>query len=403
MSLFTRHVQLVCMILLVFLVLSGCSQPDEVEPSPTPVPNSVPNPAPQPLIIWHELSPAEHEALQRIADRFAETQPDIAIQIEAHEVSALLPAYEAAVLDGTGPDIVLGPAAWVAPLAEKGIIQPLSPDLVQVMVDMLPLPVAQSTRIANTPYALPISAEFATLYINRALVDEPPQIWDQVAPAAQRAGLLVTPTFLAASGLYFTPGAQLMTANGASLATRPAMERFLADIQTLAGQPGVTFTQDSTAFAQGDAGLLLAASSEFANLQAALGDDLSVAALPRIPPNQWSTLLEFTVLMQNLNSTAEAVRATRVFAEFILSPDIQRIWFEETGRAPVNPSGLADTSLRAAWANALEWGTPAPLNSRFEADLRPALDRALQAIVSDGQTVEEAADTILVALEDGGP
>jgi ABC-type glycerol-3-phosphate transport system substrate-binding protein len=391
------------MVLLAFLALSGCSQPDEVEPSPTPVPNSIPIPVPQPLVIWHGLSPLEHEALQHIADRFAETQPDIAIQVEAHDAAALLPAFEKAVMDGAGPDIVLGPMAWVPPLAEKGIIQPLSSELVQMMADTLPLPVAQSTLFTDTPYALPISAEFTTLYTNRALVDEPPQIWDQVAPAAQQSGLLVAPTFLSASGLYFTSGSRLKSADGTSLATRPAMERFLTDLQTLAGQPGVTFTYDSTAFAQGEAGMLLASSSEFATLHAALGDDLSVAALPRIPPNQWSTLLEFTVLMQSLNSTAEAVQATRTFAEFVLSPAIQRVWFEETGHAPVNPSGLAEPSLRAAWANTLEWGTPAPLNSRFEAELGPALDRAVQAIVSEGQTVEEGAAIILAILEDGSP
>ena len=158
-----------------------------------------------------------------------------------------------------------------------------------------------------------------------------------------------------------------------------------------------------TSFTQGEAGLLLASSNEYTALRAALGENLSVAALPRIPPRQWSTLLEFEVLIQSLNSTAEATAATGAFAEFILSPEIQGIWFEETGHAPANPAELSDGSLRSAWSTTLEWGIPAPLSSRFETEIRPALDRAVQAIMVDSAGVEDEAANIMAMLEGSAP
>src|SRR5690606_25680943 len=97
---------------------------------------------------------------------------------------------------------------------------------------------------------------------------------------------------------------QLMSADGAPIATRQSVASFLEELHTLASLPGVTVTTDLTSFTQGEAGLLLASSNEYTALRAALGEDLSVATLPRIPPKQWSTLLEFEVLIQSLNSTA---------------------------------------------------------------------------------------------------
>jgi len=403
MSLFTRQVTCACIILFAALMLSGCAQPDEVRPTSTPNSDSATAQGPQPLIIWHGLPAAEGDTLQRIADRFVESNPEIAVQIEAHDPLALLSAYESAVLSGAGPDILLGPASWVEFLVGKGLIQPVSPELAQTMDDTLPAPVALGTQIAGTPFALPFSVEFATLYVNRVLVAEPPQIWDQIASAAQQHGLLVTPAFLVVSGLYFTSGAQLMSADGAPIATRQSVASFLEELHTLASLPGVTVTTDLTSFTQGEAGLLLASSNEYTALRAALGENLSVAALPRIPPKQWSTLLEFEVLIQSLNSTAEATAATGAFAEFILSPEIQGIWFEETGYAPANPAGLSDGSLRSAWSTTLEWGVPAPLSSRFETEIRPALDRAVQAIMVDSAGVEDEAASVMAMLEGSAP
>lgn len=403
MSLFTRQVSCACIILFAALMLSGCAQPDEAKPTSTPNPDSATAQGPQPLIIWHGLPAAEGDTLQRIADRFVESNPEIAVQIEAHDPSALLSAYESAVLGGAGPDILLGPASWVEFLVGKGLIQPVSPELAQTMSDTLPAPVALGTQIAGTPFALPFSVEFATLYVNRVLVAEPPQIWDQIASAAQQRGLLVTPAFLVVSGLYFTSGAQLMSADGAPIATRQSVASFLEELHTLASLPGVTVTTDLTSFTQGEAGLLLASSNEYTALRAALGEDLSVATLPRIPPRQWSTLLEFEVLIQSLNSTAEATAATGAFAEFILSPEIQGIWFEETEYAPANPAGLSDGSLRSAWSTTLEWGVPAPLSSRFETEIQPALDRAVQAIMVDSAGVEDEAANIMAMLEGSAP
>ena len=403
MSLFTRQVSCARIILFAALMLSGCAQPDAAKPTSTPNPDSATAQGPQPLIIWHGLPAAEGDTLQRIAGRFVESNPEIAVHIEARDPSTLLSAYESAVLSGAGPDILLGPMSWVMPLVDKGLIQPVSPELAQTMNDTLPAPVAQGTQIAGTPYALPFSAEFATLYVNRVLVDEPPQIWDQIAPAAQQHGLLVTPTFLAVSGLYFTSGAQLIAADGAPLATRQTVASYLEELHTLASLPGVTVATDLTSFTQGQVGVLLASSNDFANLRAALGEDLSVAALPRIPPKQWSTLLEFEVLMQSLNSTAEATAATGAFAEFILSPDIQGAWFEEIGHAPANPAGLSDGPLRSAWSTTLEWGSPAPLNSRFETEIQPALDRAVQAIMVDGASAEDEASSVMAMFEGSAP
>lgn len=394
-----RQVTLVCVFLFATLLFAGCSQTGRADPSPAPMLEPDAEGEPHPLIIWHALPPSESNALQHIADRFGEARPDIDVRIVVYDSSILLSEYETAVMEGAGPDILLGPPPWISALAAKGLIQPLSLELSRLLDNILPLSLARSTYLADAPYGVPYSVDFATLYYNRALMNEPPQIWDQVAPIARQSGLTIAPTFWVVSGLYLTPGGQLLTAGESPLAPSHTVKTFLAELQTLARQPGVTFTGDVTAFAEGKTGMLLSSSIHYADLRSALGDNLGVAALPRWPPKQWSTLLEFVALMQNLNSTTETIEATTAFAEFLLSPDVQQAWFEQTGHAPVNPSGLADESLRAAWTNTLEWGVAAPLDGLFEMEIQPALDRAIWAVTHDNLSAEDAAANLLASLE----
>jgi ABC-type glycerol-3-phosphate transport system substrate-binding protein len=105
--------------------------------------------------------------------------------------------------------------------------------------------------------------------------------------------------------------------------------------------------------------------------------------------------------MFNINSTTQAADAAGVFLSFMVSPDPQRIWFETTQQAPVNPSLLADPAIRDAWIDALQWGNPAPLPAQFEAVMLPALDGAVRAVTIEGVDPAVAAAAVLETLAGG--
>jgi maltose-binding protein MalE len=285
-----------------------------------------------------------------------------------------------------------------------GLIQPISQELFDIATNNLTEPLAFATRIEELPYGIVFSVEFTTLYYNRAQIDTPPDIFDDLLDQTQTHPFVIMPDFFTTSGWFFASGGLLMGNEADNRVSKSFLELFLDELQDLAVASGVVFSTDQTAFVDGRASYLLASSADYPTLQGALADDLGIARLPRFPPKQWSTLVAMHVAMQNLNSTAEAVDASTTFAAFLIESDSQRLWFEQTGQAPANPFGLENDELRLAWSRTLEWGKPAPLPGAFDDVMYPALDQAVQMIVLSGQNPEPVAqatvDRLDSALED---
>lgn len=387
----------------IVLTLSACANNGEsgggkVPQPPTSLPGFSAD-TPQPVLIWHFLDGVDRDTLEQIQGQFKTAHPEIDVQVEFHDASTLLADYETAVNTGTGPDLLFGRPEWIPTLAQAGLIQPISMDLFNQLSTTISETLAYSTRYQDVPYGVVYTIDFVTLYYNRTLVPVSPGSYEDLLTVAANQGLIIPPTFSATSGLYLSPGRRLIDEQGASLITTFGFETYLNEVHTLAGQPGVVFTFDQTGFTTGQVGLIFASSRDYASLHQALGDNLGVLQFPQLPSSDWSTLLTIHPILFSLNSTQEAAEAAGVFIQYLDSAEIQRLWFDGTGRAPINPAQLEQSDLRAAWREAVEWGTPAPLPETFSTKIRPALDQAIQAVAASGADPAETAATTLQTIQ----
>jgi ABC-type glycerol-3-phosphate transport system substrate-binding protein len=383
------------------LVASGCAGENNAASPPsiqdTPATNTPA--ALQPLLIWHSFGGTERDVLEQIRLDFEVANPSIDVQLEFVDQTVLLDKYKAAVLAGGGPDLLFGPAAWVPVLKTQGFIQPIGRSAFDVLTPNLPEAVARAVFIDGVPYGVAYSTEFDTLYFNHALIQVPPYAFDDLMSQAASLGLLVTPTFMATSGLYLTAGGLLMDEAAYTQVSQSTLEGFLTQLKTLAASEGVTFTSDEAAFVQGKAGMLIASSADYPALKAALGADLGTWSFPLLTPNPWQTLITVRPIMQNLNSTAEAITAGSLFVRHLTKASTQRTWFEKTGQTPVNPAELADSDLSTAWGQTLEWGFAAPLPDSFQTVMLPALDAAVRAVTLEGKDPAATAADVVQTLQ----
>jgi maltose-binding protein MalE len=385
----------ILMMLLTF-ALAACATSGKDESS-SPAANKVTATpvATRPLVIWTDYSGVEIDTLNQIALDFKATQPLIDVQIEAVDASALLEQFKTAITQGAGPDLLIGPDTWLMPLANHGYLQPFGQDMIDLVSSNLTKTIAYATLLDGTPYAVAFTADFATLYYNRAIVETPAADYSELVAQGVLYKVLIVPDFLVTSGFYLSRSNRLLDEQGQSLMTQPGLETYFADLRTLAGSTGITFTADPTDFVERRAGLLLGSSADYRTLKTALGDDLGVTRLPTFEYGFWRALLRVEPVMLSLNTTIETVESARQFIVFLTTSGTQRDWFEQTGITPVNPAQLAEDDLRDAWVNTMEWGVGAPLSDTFFGTLLPALDQAVQAVTLEGQDPAAAAAEIM--------
>ncbi len=353
---------------------------------------------PHPMIVWTDYTSTENDTLKQLAADFEADHPLIDIQIEDVGSEGLLDRFKTEVDQGVGPDVLIGPDSWLMPLANQGYLQAYGQDMIDMVSGNLTRPAAYSTLLDGTPYGVPFTAEFATLYYNKTLVERPAADYSELVAQGVLYKVLIAPDFLVTSGFYLTRSNRLLDEQGQSLMSQTGLETFFTDLRTLADSSGITFTADPTEFVEGRAGLLLASSAEYATLKTALGDALGVTRLPSFEYGFWRALLRIHPVMISLNATAENVQAARQFVVFLTTASTQRTWFEQTGITPVNPALLADQDLSTAWGDALEWGAGVPMTDRFFSTLLPALDQAILAVTLEGKAPATAAAEIIALV-----
>jgi len=385
--------------ILLAAALAACADNKPTDTQRSPQATATPAPtAPRPLLIWHSFTDADQEAFEQIRLDFEVEHPDIDVQLEYVDETVLLEQYTSAVNQGLGPDLLFAPAAWIPVLYEQGLIRPIDQEAFDRLTDLIPEPVARSVFMGDSPYGIPYTAEFPILYYNRVRIPTPPTTMEGVYEKAQLHQMVIPPTFVATSGYYLLYDQKLMDWAGQNLINPSTLEAYLADLQSLSQKTGVTFTLDQEPFKQGEIGMMLGSSADYPALQAALGENLGTARLPAIPPQQWPTLIRLWPAMQNINSTSQAVQDGNLFMNYLLSSEIQRRWFEQTQRTPVNTAGMDDNMLRTVWGQALSWGGGWPLPANFEDRMLPTLDQAVQAVTLNHEDPKTVAERTLSAL-----
>ncbi len=169
--------------LLLMAAITGCSkttppQPVESPISSTAAPQPVPTTAaPTPtessirgsISIWHAWDESELPALATIISAFQQEYPEVYFDVLAIPQQDLLARYQQETPLGSGPDILLGPAAWGEDLFSTGLVEDLTPLVNPTLLENINPAALVSGMDQETLFSLPYSLQGVVLYRNKEI------------------------------------------------------------------------------------------------------------------------------------------------------------------------------------------------------------------------------------------
>lgn len=378
----------VTLTLVMLALLAGCAgNPGAPPSSPTPTASPVETSQPAVVEIWHAL-PKHQAALSAIVDAFSQRTPTLNVRLQAYAPAELRAAYEAAVDSGGGPALIITEAEQHAALIAGGRLAPIPRALTDQLGNLLPRSVITAGQ-NETPYGVPFSLDFPLLFYDRVRVSTPPATLDDLKVAAADHGLVITPDLWTTAALHPALGEQL----AAGALQRATLWVFFDTLASFAAAPGVRFEANIEPLTRREAGFLLAPTSAYLLLHNALGAELGIAPLPYAASGDPHPVARLLYVGFNINNTRAETNAAEQFVVFLLGEEAQRLWFDATGQPPVNPAGIVDEALRAAWRETVRSARAAPLQPAFFSTWLPALDRAILSLIAG------AGDPVALAAE----
>jgi len=378
----------VTLTLVMLALLAGCAGSSGAPPSsPTLTASPAETSQPAAVEIWHGL-PQHQAALSAIVDAFTQRTPTLTVRLRAYAPAELRAAYQAAVDSGAGPTLIITEAEQHAALIAGGRLAPIPRALTDQLENLLPRSLTTAGQ-NETPYGVPFSLDFPLLFYDRARVSTPPATLDDLKVAAAEYGLVVTPDLWTTAALHPALGEQL----AAGAVQRATLWVFFDTLASFAAAPGVRFEANREALTQREVGLLLAPASTYPLLHSVLGSELGTAPLPYAASGDPHPVAQMQYAGFNINNTRAETNAAEQFVVFLLGEEAQRLWFDATGQPPVNPAGIVDDALRAAWRETVRSARAAPLQPAFFSTWLPALDRAILSLIAG------AGDPVALAAE----
>ncbi|MEX1020159.1 MAG: extracellular solute-binding protein [Litorilinea sp.] len=256
------------------------------------------------ILIWHAYAGAEAEAFQEMLERFRNIHPDVTVMQQSFATADLLQAeYLNAVTTGLGPDIVLGPSSWIAPLARGGHIAPLNEDIPEDVWQRYTPATLDTVAYAEDRYAVPLAFNTLALYYNRQVVSDTLSTIDGLErEAAQGELVLMSTTFRDAYWGINAFGGNVFGEDGNVVLNQGGYANWLAWLANFRNFPGVILDNNRDAlrnrFIQGDAAYYVGYASELNAITEGLGlENIDVSPLPAGPIANAQPLLEVTGFM----------------------------------------------------------------------------------------------------------
>jgi len=143
------------------------------------------------VVFWDTSGPNESPMFDQLAKDCA-SKDGYTVDVQQVSFDQALANYKTAAQGGQGPDVLRSEVAWVAQLAQNGLIADLTEtDLAKDTSDFLDGPLG-STRYNGKTYAVPqVTDTLALLYNKKLLADagvQPPASWDQLKADAPKLG-----------------------------------------------------------------------------------------------------------------------------------------------------------------------------------------------------------------------
>lgn len=369
------------------LALAGCQAPaldegrDEVEGR---------------IILWHSWSEAEADLLATALAEFAEINPGIVVVDVPIEPQELFSRFEQAGQQGIGPDLLIGPDAWIRELADEGLIRPYPAASAR--------PISSLAREAVTyqgeTYALPLFLEPYALYYNQALVDAPPTSLDELLEEAAAGNQVAfVPRFDEAYWGIQAFGPDLFDAEGNLDTVNSGFIPWLEWLTVAQEEPNVILSVDDTSlqelFVQGRVAYYVAGPERQAALRADMADPFGVTTLPSGPSGPSGPLLLLEAILFYSFSPDEEGEMAQLLGEFLSNQPQSIRFMRELDKVPANPQVNVDSRLYPTVAGFAQQANTAVVfpNERSTTAVDAAGDRAYAAVLSGAATPTEAACT----------
>ncbi|NOY27431.1 MAG: extracellular solute-binding protein [Oligoflexia bacterium] len=133
--------------------------------------------APVEVTVWHAYRGEERAAVEAQLHAYSASHPGVQVTPLAIPYDSFFSKLEAAAPRGNGPDLFIAAHERIGTWAATGLLKPLPPG--QDISDFHPSTVAAMTW-QDQLYGLPLAYKCLALFVNRALVQQPPTTTDQL-------------------------------------------------------------------------------------------------------------------------------------------------------------------------------------------------------------------------------
>jgi arabinogalactan oligomer/maltooligosaccharide transport system substrate-binding protein len=325
-----------------------------------------------------------------LAQTFEGLYPTIDLVLTLADPQTFPSDLRATILSGGGADVFIAEPSVLGSLAQEGLLTPLDATRLAGAADSLPNSAYEVGTWNRRLFGYPFLLHAPVLYVNTALVSEPPTTFDEFIAAARTHGALITPTFNVTGAWLSTEGRVITPGNRDDLGATPsAFQSYLERMATLKTTANITFSADDRAFRAGEVGLYVGDSRQWGTLSAALGESLAVRPLFISVREAGYYLMQAQMLMVSLNATSADLAAATEWMIFITRPQAQTTLSRLSGYPPLLPDFTEVQSGKEA-ASAIRMAYPLPSESLFYTQTLPRFEAALQAVLNDELAPSEA-------------
>ncbi len=393
-----RRLWIVLWLLLCTLLLAGCP-PGRAETRNGAVQGRI--------LLWHSLAAGEASTLSEIIARFRTIHPRAAIQIQGFATAQeMRDAFQAAADSGLGPDLLLAPSAWVGPLADQRLIDPIDSAIPESTLQRYTPTVLETVRYREQLYGLPASINTMGLYFRTRLVEQPAATLDELlAEAAQGRVVAIGASFLDAFWGAPAFGGRLLDDEGRVVLDRGGFANWLAWLRDAREAPGMIidnnrevlrsrFMDDGVAYYVGYA-------DELNLLVDTLGSDqIGVAPLPAGPVAAAGPFLTtHSFLFSNVSSEAQRNLALAL-AQFVTNTEQSSTLMRQARHVPANTRVRVNPRLNPNIASfSAQARTAVPLANRPEMEAilaygGDAYNRVLEGVLEPAEAAIEITNLV---------
>ncbi len=310
------------------------------------------------ITIWHSYDEVRAEALKKLVEQAAASNPGATIDLVAQTPADLADKLVVAVAAGEGPDLVLAGNDRLGEWAEAGIIQPID-ELATPSTAILPIAL-QSVRLAGQTFGVPQSLSQVALFYNRDKLPEPPATLKELPSVIREFKLPVSlaNTPYHAFGFFTAFGGQLMDAQGRCTATEGGFVDAMNYFRQLQ-EIGVEFVPADVAaerFEHFDSALIVDGPWHIARFRSSHESSLAAAPLPAGPelPARPLLVVDAYFLIANSDNPANAVKLAALLTDVEALATLASEALLVPARMDVPVEDLLD-SFRAAAAASTIW------------------------------------------------